>query len=229
MRFRKDKEREISRVFRSTDEARITYNRMSRFYDVLAGAGEKRLVQVGVQKLNVSEGEIVLEIGFGTGNCIVDFARSVGSSGKVFGIDISEGMKSRAEQKVKKASLTERVELTCGDALNLPYKAEFFDAVFSSFTLELFDTPEIPQVLLECNRVLSENGRICIVSMSRKGKIGLMVNVYEWLHRKFPRSVDCRPIYVEDAVRDAGFTIMDTTAATMWGLPAEIVLAGKQV
>jgi demethylmenaquinone methyltransferase/2-methoxy-6-polyprenyl-1,4-benzoquinol methylase len=47
----------------------------------------------------------------------------------------------------------DRAELTCGDGLHLPNPAGSLDAVFMSSTLELFDIPEIPLVLAECNRV----------------------------------------------------------------------------
>ena len=221
-------ETEISRVTRPKEEAKASYDKMSKWYDIVTGPFEKKYRDAGLQKLGAKEGEIVLEIGFGTGHCILALAQLVGNSGQVYGIDISEEMLNIALLRVKEAGLSERVKLRCGDAAKLPFEANFFDAIFVSFTLELFDTPEIPTVLHECQRVLpTSNGRICVVAMSKKGRASVMTRLYEWAHRKFPNYVDCRPIFVQKALEDAQFQVLDVTEMSMWGLPVEIVVAKK--
>ena len=125
-----------------------------------------------------------------------------------------------------KEHLIDSVELTCGDATRLPYPDGSMDAVFMSFTLELFDTPEIPQVLAECQRVLRAGGRIGVVAITKEGKEGFAVEAYEWTHEHFPNLLDCRPIFARRALEDAGFSIRDATIAKMW-VPVEIVVAAK--
>ncbi|MBD3189523.1 MAG: methyltransferase domain-containing protein [Candidatus Heimdallarchaeota archaeon] len=219
-------QKDFVRVERSREEAKQAYDKMSSWYDLFS-CFEKRYRNIGLEKLDVQEGEKVLEIGFGTGHCVLSLAKSVGSSGKVFGIDISEGMFQVTSSKLQKAGLSDRVELICDDAISLPYVDQFFDAVFICFTLELFDNPEIPQVLAECQRVLSPNGRMCVVSLNKKPKDSLMVRIYEWFHKKFPRRIDCRPIPVQEVMTNAHFTIIDKKELSMWGLPVIVVLANK--
>ena len=176
---------EISRVYRTKEECRKYYNSLGKWYDFLSGSFEKKYRNTGIKNLDVKKGEKVLEIGFATGKAIVKFAKLVGDEGKVCGIDLSDKMLEIAKKYVSCSGFEERVELKCADAVNLPYSTEYFDKIFISFTLELFDTPEIHFVLEECRRVLKDDGLICIISMSKNSKYGIMLKTYEWFHRHF--------------------------------------------
>jgi len=215
----------VSRVARSKENARANYNRMSRWYDIIAGSSEKKYRELGLLKLAARPGERILEIGFGTGHCILALAQAVGGTGKVCGIDLSDGMLAVTQNRLYEAGLLDRTDLRVGDAAELPFADGEFDAVFMSFTLELFDSPEIPIVLDQCYRVLRPGGRLSVVSLVKKP--GTAVKIYEWFHEKMPVAVDCRPIHAQTDLTTAGFSIQDVSVMSMWGLPVEIILARK--
>ena len=220
-------ETQVSRVTRSKEQAERTYDKLSRWYDWIAGS-EKKYVNAGLELLAAKRGEKVLEIGCGTGYAIVELARAVGELGMVYGVDLSRGMLERARTRVGKMGLSRRVVLLHGDAAQPKFNPGFLDAIFMSFTLELFDTPEIPIVLRECRRVLCHGGRIGVVAMSKQARPSWTMRLYEWAHRTFPALVDCRPIFVQRTLDEAGFHITDVTQVTLWGLPGEIVVAIKE-
>ena len=78
----------------------------------------------------------------------------------------------------------------------------------------------------ECHRVLRRAGRTCIVALSKKR--GWMVRLYEAAHAKLPNVLDCRPIYVRQAIEGAGFRVLEARETSMWGLPIETILAIKE-
>lgn len=217
---------EILRVFQTKAETKAFYDKISHVYDLLSEHSEGPVRRAGLEKLDARPGEKVLEIGFGTGHSLVSLAQSVGPAGKVYGLDLSEGMLRVARDNLHKAGLADRVELSCGDGVQLPYPPDLLDAIFLSFTLELFDTPEIPKVLAECKRVLKPGGRVVVVGVSREGEGGVILHAFEWTHRHFPNLVDCRPIFVRRSLEAAGFRIASAERKWMW-VPVEVVLGIK--
>jgi len=221
--------KEILRVYRTKEQAKRTYDKISRIYDLITGPFERKFRDMGLNQLDVKEGETVLEIGFGTGHCLEEIAKRVGENGKAYGIDISSLMLDITRKRMEKKRLADTVELYCGDAMSMPYEDNMFDVVFMSFTLELFDTPEIPAVLKEIKRVLKPKGRLGVVSMSKEDGESWLLKAYEWIHKNFPVIADCRPIYVEKSIRDAGYSIKSREKIKLFGLPGEIVVTGRQV
>jgi ubiquinone/menaquinone biosynthesis C-methylase UbiE len=219
----------VRRVLRSHAEARASYNAMSRWYDALANRSEAPLRELGLDLLDVRTGEWVLEIGCGTGHGLVRLARDVGAEGGVVGVDISDGMARLATERVRGAESDARVSVCVGDGERLCLAQRSFDAVFMSFTLELFDTPLIPRVLDQCRAVLRSGGRIGVVALSsQEAGRGLPVRLYEWLHDLAPRWIDCRPIPVIDILVRSGFRIREVRQAVMWGLPVGVVTASAE-
>jgi len=200
---------------------------MSRSYALAEGIFEKGLRRKGLQLLSVTPSEVVLEVGVGTGYSLKEIANSVGEKGRAHGIDVTPQMLELTKKRLKKAGFMDRVELYEGDARRMPYQNDKFDAVYMASTLELFDTPDIPVVLNEVKRVLKPSGRLGVASLTKEGKEGsLFIRFYEWLHQKVPKYVNCRPIYVEKLLEDAGYQITKTEELILLGMvPWRIVVA----
>lgn len=215
---------EIQRVLRSKAEARRSYDRLSRIYTWLGEMWERKPRQRALEALAVQPGERVLEIGCGTGRDLLALLHAAGAAGQVVGLDLSPGMLAVSRENWRKASL-QAPGLVCADGASLPLADGSFDVVYSSFTLELFDTPEIGAFLAECQRVLVPGGRLGIVSLSKSGGSKNLIKYYEYFHRRYPGIVDCRPIFAAQALESAGFRVEWSKNLSMWGLRVEVALA----
>lgn len=203
------------------------YDRLSPWYDLFAAGSERGAQLAGLEALGVRPGDSVLEIGCGTGQLLPILARSVGESGKVWGLDLSAGMIARARARLDEVALLNRTTLVQGNALRLPCRDGFCNAVIMSFVLEIFSEEDSVQVVSECRRILTGGGRLCVVALAKSAEPGVPARLYQWAQRRFPKFIDCRPIFVQNIVSQAGLQIRDVTKMGMWGLPIEIVLAKK--
>jgi ubiquinone/menaquinone biosynthesis C-methylase UbiE len=120
------------------------------------------------------------------------------------------------------------VYLTTADTACLPFIDHSFDAILSTFTLELFDSVEIPLVLHECWRVLMPGGRMVIAALNKPSSPNRAIVLYEWFHRAFPRLVDCHPIPVVQHLTKTGFQIAEINCVSLWGLQVLIASSYKK-
>ena len=205
------------------------YDHLSAFYDWIAEASEGRPRRRAVHALSVAPGERVLEIGVGTGRALPALARGAGPEGQVLGLDLSAGMLRVAQRHVAGVGPRRTIALQRGDARKLPYQSHRLDAIFMSFTLELFDEVEIPLVLQEARRVLRPGGRLCVVSLVEGEGTTRRARLYQWFRRRWPRLIDCRPIPLRALLEQAAFRLKFVESTDVSGLPVRIVVATKPV
>jgi len=206
------------------------YDCISGAYDDLADANEHVAREMGERLLNPQPGERVLEIGFGTGNSLLNLADQVGEEGAVCGVDVSEGMRKVTQEKLDKQHRI-NVELYVGSATMLPCANSQFDAAFMSFTLELFSEEDTRKVLNEINRVLKPGGRLSAVGMALVAdgeKESFLEKTYQWMHRHFPHIVDCRPIDFAATLQENGFTVIAEERMAIWTMPVAAVVGSAK-
>jgi demethylmenaquinone methyltransferase/2-methoxy-6-polyprenyl-1,4-benzoquinol methylase len=214
----------------ATNPTRSFYDRVSKVYDLLADGGEHRARERGLEVLAAAPGERVLELGFGTGHALVALAEAVGARGRVIGIDISEGMLSVATNRLADVGLADRVDLRCQEVPPIELDSGSVDAVFLSFTLELFPLERIPEVLSEVSRVLTPEGRIGVVAMATVAEDeseSMLEKSYKWMHQHFPHIVDCQPIAAERHLREAGFMLEYEERISLFTMPVAVLVGRK--
>ena len=170
-----------------------------------------------------------MELGPGTGRALLALAGAVGTPGRVFAVDLSEGMLRRSRERLTRAGQASRVAFLCGDAAHLPMRASSADAALAILALEVLDGRAIVQALAECRRVLRPGGRLVVAALVEGRPRHLLVRLYRLARERYPLWVNCRPIRLRALLTGAGLEIADVVSTSIWGLPVEIVLARSPV
>ena len=139
----------------------------ARRYDLQMWArtlGRERRFRDGLVELaRVREGEVVLDVGCGTGSLALAAKRRVGPVGVVHAIDASPEMVARARRKAARARLNVRVEVRT--AQELPLADGSVDAVLATLVLHHLPGDDLVRALREVRRVLAPGGRFLAVEL----------------------------------------------------------------
>jgi len=107
----------------------------SNEYDNTLGKVQRhhKLLDLVVESSEVKEGELVLDIGCGTGLLSLKFLEKADCL--IYGIDSSPEMLEIFKNKIDKLNLSERISCKLEDAENLDFEKKFFDVIASTVTL----------------------------------------------------------------------------------------------
>ena len=107
----------------------------------------------------VKPGEVCLDLGSGRGNDVLRMAGETGPEGKVYGIDISDGMISKAERTAERLGV-KNVSFLKAELEELPLDSGSVDLVISNCVLN--HAEDKGRVWKEIYRVLKKGGRFVI-------------------------------------------------------------------
>jgi demethylmenaquinone methyltransferase/2-methoxy-6-polyprenyl-1,4-benzoquinol methylase len=105
-----------------------------------------------------------LDIATGTGDVAIEIVHQNGYKKKVFGLDFSEPMIRKAHRKLLRKGFSQRIVLSLGDALSLPFRENTFTASMMAFGLRNIVKKE--QALAEMVRVIKEGGKVIILEFT---------------------------------------------------------------
>ena len=114
----------------------------------------------------IKEGQVVLDVGTGSGFAAALLAKAVGTNGRVYSIDPSENALENAFSRLKEEKLDKIVVLKKARVEELSFKDNFFDRVSSIMSFDHFSDPV--RSLKEMYRVLKPGGILVIVDWTRE-------------------------------------------------------------
>ena len=172
--------------FVSSDRVRELFDRIAPQYDRLNG-----LLSLGMHRIWKSmtvkwaapvKGGEALDLCCGSGDLALMMARVVGPRGRVVGLDISKNLLAIARQRARLALVEDRTAWLWGDALELPFQSNHFEAVTMGYGLR--NVVDIPRSLQEIWRVLKPGTNAAILDFQhlqtggQPTAIGLFQQVY---------------------------------------------------
>lgn len=117
------------------------------------------MIRHSIQNLNISNGNIILELGHGNAGYL-DFIFEKADSLKYYGLEMSELMFHEARKKNRNFVSQKQAFFSLYDGNVIPFEKEYFDKIFTVNTIYFWQDPE--KFLLEIYRILKTKGTLCI-------------------------------------------------------------------
>ncbi len=164
------------------------FNTIATHYDAMnmvMSAGTLRYWQHAFQGVTgLGPGGHALDVACGTAELSLKMAAQVRPGGKVTGIDFSEAMMAIGRKKVEASPYGSMITLQFGDAMDIGFPDDTFDAASIGFALR--NVADIPRVLAEMTRVVKPGGHVISLELSKPENAFIRVPYYFYFFRLVP-------------------------------------------
>lgn len=156
----------VASIDKSSEKVRTMFSQIAGRYDflnhLLSANQDHRWRRRAIRLLTPRAGERILDLCCGTGDLALECLRQQARC-TVIASDFALPMLRHGQEKT--AERKTRPVFLAGDALQLPFKDDSFDAVMVAFGARNFENTQ--QGLLEMQRVLKPGGRMLILEFMR--------------------------------------------------------------
>ncbi len=166
----KNKKEQVALMF---DNIAFRYDFLNRF---LSLSIDKIWRRQAIRFLIPSSPQKILDIAVGTADFAIETVKIIKPK-SIIGIDISEKMLAVGKKKIIKKKLENIIKLQTGDAENIKFADNYFDAVTVAFGVRNFEN--IEKGLSEMYRVLKKQGELVILEFSKPRKFPVK-NIYNF-------------------------------------------------
>ena len=169
----------MSKIVKPYNNSQNKKNQVKQMFNKIAGQYDflNRFLTFGIDNIwrTIAVKKIknnpknVLDIATGTADLAIITAKY--TNAEIIGLDISDQMLKVGKEKITKNKLDSRIKLINGDAENLSFNNETFDAITVGFGVRNFENLE--KGLNEIYRVIKEGGYVAILEPSYPEKFPL--------------------------------------------------------
>jgi demethylmenaquinone methyltransferase / 2-methoxy-6-polyprenyl-1,4-benzoquinol methylase len=169
-------------------QVRAMFDRISRIYDrlntVMTAGLHHGWRRRAADLAQLRPGGRALDVATGTGDLAFELADRIAPGGEVLGVDFSEQMLDVARRKAAERALPARVGFEWGNAMELDYPDDSFDAATVGFGVRNFS--DLDRGLGELARVVRPGGRVVILEVTSPQRPPLSSFFSLWFDRVVP-------------------------------------------
>ena len=204
-----------------------------RFYDRFGAMQDRQFYERAPLTDLISHADFehalsVFELGCGTGRLAARLlAERFPPQAHYVGIDISTTMVEIAARRLMRWS--DRTNVEEADATRgLPYADGQFDRFVATYVFDLLSVSSIGLLLREAYRVLSPEGKLCVVTSTEGGGPAsrIISKIWNAIYDRRPGLVGgCRPLRLSKLLETSKWQIEYVQDLVSWGISSEIVVA----
>jgi ubiquinone/menaquinone biosynthesis C-methylase UbiE len=207
-----------------TKQIQRYYDQMGARYDwfeMYEGRAKARALTL----LELTSGQVVLNVGVGTGKEHAHIHTDIQPGGLAIGLDVSEVMVSLAQGRSQAA-------MCQADARNLPFADQRFDRLYAAYVLDLLPLADLSVLLSGFHRVIKPGGLMVVLALTEGVNVPsrALVAVWKAAYAVSPVACGgCRPLQLSNLVQAAGFEQVRREVVVQMAVPSEIIVANKPI